>query len=288
MSNVYGVIYCATNIVNQKRYVGQTRNRVAVVDLLKYLSKRYSKKGHNLHLDNALKKYGFDGFKWQLVCECSSREELDKREIEHIALWKTNDSRYGYNKLAGGSSLSEEALLRLSLSLKETLALPEVKARQSAASKAVWANASIENREKRNVAIKNALNKPDVKERHSKAVKESLSTPKAKENRSKGLRKMWADADRKLRRKVTDARPDVKKRRSDATKLAMSNPETKEKQRIATKRQFSNPKNKKKMIESLSGRKIMSNPEMSGYKHVKVDEVDQYLELGWTFGRPKK
>jgi hypothetical protein len=99
---------------------------------------------------------------------------------------------------------------------------------------------------------------------------------------------MWTDADRKLRRKVTDARPDVKKRRSDAIKLAMSNPETKEKQRIATKRQFSNPKNKKKMTESLSGRKIMSNPEMSGYKHVKVDEVDKYLELGWTFGRPKK
>ena len=93
------IIYLATNIVNKKIYVGQT---------IKSLELRISQhKKDMLKRDflfyRALRKYGFDNFKWNIIKECASKEELDRAEIELISKLGANDKKIGYNTGAGGS-----------------------------------------------------------------------------------------------------------------------------------------------------------------------------------------
>ena len=49
---------------------------------------------------NALRKYGKDNFIIEEICQCSSKEELNEKEIYYIALYKTQE--LGYNISKGG------------------------------------------------------------------------------------------------------------------------------------------------------------------------------------------
>lgn len=83
-------IYKTTNIINGKVYVGKSEKPIN--DL--YL-------GSGKILKQAIKKYGIENFKKEIIEHCSSIEELNKREIFWI---KELNSQYsnGYNISSGG------------------------------------------------------------------------------------------------------------------------------------------------------------------------------------------
>lgn len=101
---MYGIIYKATNTVNQKVYIGLTT---------KTLEKR--KKEHQLaskgkkecffYFQHALSKYGFDSFQWEVIDTAESKYEL----IEKEKLWITYFGSYGENgyNLTPGGELNE-------------------------------------------------------------------------------------------------------------------------------------------------------------------------------------
>ena len=101
--DAYGFIYRATNRMNGKVYIGQASPQAALSDIMSYLRARYSRGGHNPHLNNALKKHGFDGFKWEVIAVCYDKEELDACEVRLIEEHGSfDDPGRGYNQVEGG------------------------------------------------------------------------------------------------------------------------------------------------------------------------------------------
>jgi group I intron endonuclease len=99
---MYGLIYKATNLITNKVYVGLTT---------KSLSERI-----NAHINRgnteksvfqkSLKKHGRDNFKFEVIDQANSREELCNKEIYWIKTLTTL-SPNGYNLTIGGDGILE-------------------------------------------------------------------------------------------------------------------------------------------------------------------------------------
>lgn len=67
-----GIVYSATNKINGKKYIGKT-----VMPLRDRVTKHFSNaKKKNSKFQNALRKYGKDGFVWTTLFESDSNDEL--------------------------------------------------------------------------------------------------------------------------------------------------------------------------------------------------------------------
>lgn len=88
-------IYCITNLVNGKKYIGQSVNIKS-----RWLQEK-NLNGVNRHLKSAFQKYGLENFSFQVLEECS-REDLNRKEQEYIKKFNTTDREAGYNQTTGG------------------------------------------------------------------------------------------------------------------------------------------------------------------------------------------
>ena len=87
-----GVIYKATNILNGKSYIGQTKN-------FKIRQAQHLKAKDDYSFHRALRKYGSESFEWSILEECSN-DLLDDKEIYWISYYNTYEN--GYNMTKGG------------------------------------------------------------------------------------------------------------------------------------------------------------------------------------------
>lgn len=95
------VVYKVTNKINGKVYIGQTIH-----------SLEHRKSGHErdarcekkttVAFHNALLKYGYENFDWEVLKECTTQEELDYYEDYYIKEFNTLDREIGYNLKSGG------------------------------------------------------------------------------------------------------------------------------------------------------------------------------------------
>lgn len=95
------IIYKTTNIKNNKSYIGQT---------MALLSTRKSQHNHiamktkaKTAIHRAIRKYGIENFKWNILCECDTINELNEMEKYYIKEYGTF-SKYGYNMTSGGKN----------------------------------------------------------------------------------------------------------------------------------------------------------------------------------------
>ena len=61
---------------------------------------------NNSYFTRAIKKYGWDNFKHEIIFENLTKEDAKQLEIEYIKKFKSNVRRYGYNISSGGESKS--------------------------------------------------------------------------------------------------------------------------------------------------------------------------------------
>jgi group I intron endonuclease len=132
------IIYKTTNLINNKFYIGKdSRNNPS------YL-------GSGLALLNAIKKYGKENFKKEILQYCTSLEELSSAEIAWITKLDANNRKISYNIACGGQggNLGSEVNARISRNLRKVLKerTPEQKAISQSRFRATIANRSPEAR----------------------------------------------------------------------------------------------------------------------------------------------
>ena len=85
-------IYCITNNINGKKYVGQSVN---IED--RFEQHIYSKSNSEIH--EAIEEFGVSNFTFEVLIACSP-QELDMQEVKFIRLLGTYEN--GYNQTRGG------------------------------------------------------------------------------------------------------------------------------------------------------------------------------------------
>lgn len=90
-------VYCFTNKINNKKYVGLTAN-------VKQRHKQHKSTRNRCPVfSNAIKKYGFENFNFEVLIENLSREEANHFERKFIKEFNTLVPN-GYNRTEGGDS----------------------------------------------------------------------------------------------------------------------------------------------------------------------------------------
>lgn len=112
-----GQIYCLTNKVNGKKYVGKTNINVEY-RWMNHLRDRNKKTYGSYPLYKAIKKYGDSSFEYSVLEECES-DKLDEREIFWISELDTYNN--GYNLTLGGSGYSKVDVVMEKLIIKKYL-----------------------------------------------------------------------------------------------------------------------------------------------------------------------
>lgn len=79
-----------------KKYVGMTKNTLE--------ERRDMGYQHNKALQAAIRQYGWQGFRHEVLCSGLTEEEACEKEKEYIKRYKLTDPEYGYNVSFGGKS----------------------------------------------------------------------------------------------------------------------------------------------------------------------------------------
>jgi len=90
------IIYKITNLINGKIYIGKTTRTIE----RRWSQHCYCKSIDHIH--NAIRKYGKENFKIEIICVCNDESELSNKEIEIIAQFGCRDREIGYNICPGG------------------------------------------------------------------------------------------------------------------------------------------------------------------------------------------
>lgn len=99
----YGIIYKVTNITNEKCYIGQTIYSLQQRKCAHKNNVKYNRNPTSAFY-NAIRKYGWDNFKWEIIKECDSKEMLNIMETFMIIVYKSFILEKGYNLTWGGDS----------------------------------------------------------------------------------------------------------------------------------------------------------------------------------------
>ena len=94
------LVYRVTNTVNGKVYIGKWSH--PTVDHRWRLHKSAAKSGSPYYFHRAIRKYGADTFKVEVIDWAKTAEELSQMEMSYIALYQSNDPKRGYNMTLGG------------------------------------------------------------------------------------------------------------------------------------------------------------------------------------------
>lgn len=104
-------VYCHT-APNGKKYVGLTSRRPE-----ERWKNGYGYKKSNPHFWNAIKKYGWENIKHDILLSRLDKQQAGEFEKMYICLFNSSDRKYGYNKTFGGETggkPTEEIILKIS------------------------------------------------------------------------------------------------------------------------------------------------------------------------------
>jgi len=216
------IIYKATNKTNGKMYVGKTS-----LSLEKRKRNHWKKSNPpKCYFHNALRKYGIDGFEWEVLCECP-KEKVNDKETEYIAQYSSNRRDVGYNSTDGGdggdtwslNNHKEQTSKRLSDSIRNSkVHKQKLREVMGPINRAKARNPEIRKK------ISDALKGKKFTEEHKAALKESFK-----------------------KRVMTDSH---KKHIAEAVRLRMSDPEERKKISFSLKGRPSHRKGKKLSAET--------------------------------------
>lgn len=96
-------IYKITNIINNKKYIGQSRNIEKRIAKHKRTPFNPNSQEYNNVLYQDIRKYGLENFTFEILEECEITK-LNNREIYWIDYYKSCNPEKGYNLSSGGDN----------------------------------------------------------------------------------------------------------------------------------------------------------------------------------------
>ena len=188
--NIYS-IYKATNLINNKVYIGFDSNWPN----RKYSHKQHFKKYKNKRFYKAISKYGWDNFEWQVIYQSKDKNHCLSMETFFINEYKSfvgfKESK-GYNLNLGGDGNtgmvhSEKTKKLISENTKKSMSDPLIKQRF------LEATQSPDYLEKRSKTQKLTLNLPENKEKRKIISTKIHNDPLIKLQKSIKRKQKWDD-----------------------------------------------------------------------------------------------
>lgn len=131
-------VYCWTNKVNGKRYVGMT---------CRSMKKRAGKDMYfyhgSAHFYAAIQKYGIENFSYRILVDGLTKEQAAQKEKNYIQRYRLRNPEFGYNIRKGGcyaftGDTDISRAQRISATLHEQRSKPEYRAIMSQRMQKVW------------------------------------------------------------------------------------------------------------------------------------------------------
>jgi group I intron endonuclease len=205
----FGFIYITTNLINSKKYIGQKRfktNRGTYSKWKSYL-------GSGKLIKRAIKKYGKEAFKREIIDIAYSEYELNEKEIYWIEKFDAINNKEFYNIAEGGygnpmAGKSEEELIAWRYKLSQKVCSEEHK--QAISEKVSGSKHPLYGKERTN----------ETKEKISKKLKGTKQPEELRQRRSelvkgKGNPMYGKKQSEETRRKISEA---MKRRKQNVAK----------------------------------------------------------------------
>lgn len=191
---IKGIVYKATSPSN-KIYIGIT---ITNLKERKRIHLRSTNNGSKLPFHNAIRKYGIENIKWEIIDYESDFQKLKMLEIRYIKEY--NSFKKGYNQTLGGEG---------TFGLKHT---NEQKENNSKRRKVFFSNE--ENRKKISKAVSKTFNEnPQLAENHSKLMKERFKVDTNRIEVSNGMKRYLSKKENRLKHAVVrGAKPFIVKK----------------------------------------------------------------------------
>lgn len=112
-------IYKITNLLNNKVYIGQSKNPGSRWS--RHKSDARLGRKTSIYLHKSLIKYGFENFKFEIIIQTKNHLLIDDLEIFFIKQLKSSNRKFGYNLSKGGQAnrlVSNETRKKLSIAFK--------------------------------------------------------------------------------------------------------------------------------------------------------------------------
>lgn len=268
-----GYIYLLTNLVNGKKYVGQTISKPERRWTAHIADALHGRKHGPLHC--AIRKHGPDQFSAEVIHTCTL-PTLNRHERRFIKLHNTFiDDGQGYNLTTGGNSdcvKSERTRQLQSSSMKNQWAKPEFRARQAAAKTAEnTARQPLSKAQKLKVSLaqKKRLRNPVEYAKHLAGIEKRWSSETERERQSVRSKEAWARRGQgnrghsdETKKRLSEAskrwfaeHPEGRLHLAQVNKLRMTDMDLRRRMSAAATKQWSDPEARRKMSEiKLKGR----------------------------------
>ena len=115
------VVYKITNLINNKVYIGITKQIIKRIGNHIYYFKNPNS-SNNTYLHKSLRKYGLEFFTIEVLEICDTLDSLNDKEVYWIQYYNSTDNKKGYNLDSGGNlkEPNEQNIINRRLNAKAT------------------------------------------------------------------------------------------------------------------------------------------------------------------------
>jgi len=241
---IYGFIYCIS-FPNGKKYIGQTtkevEERIKEHIIISRTDAQYI-------ISKAIRKYGEDYIKYEVIDKAYNRNELNQLEIQYIIFYNTHYLKgNGYNMTDGGEGVSGY------------IHTEETKKIMSYKSKLYFSNDLV--REEKSAEVKKYFENPENKLRLSEQIKSYYEThPEAREESSKRMIEYFSNQENRL------------KQSQKRKEYFHDNPEARQLISINSTNYYSNIENRENM-SNIKKDYYKNNPDTAKQHSEKMKEI---------------